>query len=324
MSCRASRPHVPCRRPCDCAGCRCQGVSWCRCRQGDASRALWREAFGTRTFNDPSSLVGDDTIFDLASLTKVLATTPIVIQQTERGSIGSMIPSTDISANGQARIGRTSLSGICCPTVLALPDGRRSFVSIAGGRSSNGPYVPCRSSTPLVLSRCIAIWDSCFSDSSSKMISRWRRGSTPCAPRWASSKTCNSIHRRCGSGELRPPRSMNGAGVLSSEKYDENAHALGALRAMRAVRDRRRGRPACASPAADSRGQNRCIPTRFARDVHHAPQRCPEQFTCARVGHDAPVVLMRWTDVAARVRRHTGFRARLFGSIPIAASTWSS
>ena len=55
---------------------------------GDASRPLWREAFGTRTFDDPSSRVGDDTIFDLASLTKVLATTPIVIQQTERGSIG--------------------------------------------------------------------------------------------------------------------------------------------------------------------------------------------------------------------------------------------
>jgi CubicO group peptidase (beta-lactamase class C family) len=55
---------------------------------GDASHPLWREAFGTRTFGDPSSRVGDDTIFDLASLTKVLATTPIVIQQTERGRVG--------------------------------------------------------------------------------------------------------------------------------------------------------------------------------------------------------------------------------------------
>ena len=54
---------------------------------GDASQTLWREAFGTRTFEHPSSSVGDDTIFDLASLTKVLATTPIVIQQTERGSL---------------------------------------------------------------------------------------------------------------------------------------------------------------------------------------------------------------------------------------------
>jgi CubicO group peptidase (beta-lactamase class C family) len=61
---------------------------------GDASHALWREAFGARTFDDPSSHVGDDTIFDLASLTKVLATTPIVIQQTERGSIGVDDPVT--------------------------------------------------------------------------------------------------------------------------------------------------------------------------------------------------------------------------------------
>jgi CubicO group peptidase (beta-lactamase class C family) len=55
---------------------------------GDASRPLWREAFGTCTFDDPSSRAGDDTIFDLASLTKVMATTPIIIQQTERGSVG--------------------------------------------------------------------------------------------------------------------------------------------------------------------------------------------------------------------------------------------
>ena len=54
---------------------------------GDVSRALWREAFGTLTFDDSSPRVGDDTIFDLASLTKVLATTPIVIQQTDRKSV---------------------------------------------------------------------------------------------------------------------------------------------------------------------------------------------------------------------------------------------
>jgi CubicO group peptidase (beta-lactamase class C family) len=54
---------------------------------GDASRSLWRQAFGRLSFDLDSQLTTADTIFDLASLTKVLATTPIVMQQLERGRL---------------------------------------------------------------------------------------------------------------------------------------------------------------------------------------------------------------------------------------------
>ena len=52
---------------------------------GTAGQILWRQAFGTLTFDIDAAPASDDTIFDLASLTKVVATTPIVMQQVERG-----------------------------------------------------------------------------------------------------------------------------------------------------------------------------------------------------------------------------------------------
>jgi CubicO group peptidase (beta-lactamase class C family) len=55
---------------------------------GTAHQVLWREAFGRLTFDPDARPAADDSIFDLASLTKVLATTPLVMQQVERGALG--------------------------------------------------------------------------------------------------------------------------------------------------------------------------------------------------------------------------------------------
>src|SRR5262245_3083455 len=55
---------------------------------GDAHQVLWREAFGRLTFDPESAPASDDTIFDLASLTKVIATTALVMRQVERGALG--------------------------------------------------------------------------------------------------------------------------------------------------------------------------------------------------------------------------------------------
>jgi CubicO group peptidase (beta-lactamase class C family) len=55
---------------------------------GDATRPLWRQAFGRLTFDEGATQTADDTIFDLASLTKVLATAALVMQQVERGALG--------------------------------------------------------------------------------------------------------------------------------------------------------------------------------------------------------------------------------------------
>ena len=54
---------------------------------GSAGELLWRAAFGRLSYDDASAPARDDTIFDLASLTKVLATTPLVMQLVERGQL---------------------------------------------------------------------------------------------------------------------------------------------------------------------------------------------------------------------------------------------
>ena len=52
---------------------------------GNAGQPLWRQAFGRLTFAPDAAPASEDTIFDLASLTKVISTTPLVMQQFERG-----------------------------------------------------------------------------------------------------------------------------------------------------------------------------------------------------------------------------------------------
>src|SRR6185503_16627941 len=54
---------------------------------GTSARPLWRHAFGTLTYETDSAPARDDTIFDLASLTKVMATVPLVMRLVERGGI---------------------------------------------------------------------------------------------------------------------------------------------------------------------------------------------------------------------------------------------
>jgi CubicO group peptidase (beta-lactamase class C family) len=55
---------------------------------GTATQPLWREAFGRLTFDADAGPARNDTVFDLASLTKVLSTTALVMRQVERGTLG--------------------------------------------------------------------------------------------------------------------------------------------------------------------------------------------------------------------------------------------
>jgi CubicO group peptidase (beta-lactamase class C family) len=55
---------------------------------GTATDLLWRDAFGRLSYDADAAPTAEDTVFDLASLTKVLATTPLVMQLVERGLVG--------------------------------------------------------------------------------------------------------------------------------------------------------------------------------------------------------------------------------------------
>ena len=51
---------------------------------GSAAGVLWRDALGTRTSDEASPAIAQETPFDLASLTKPLATTTIALHLFER------------------------------------------------------------------------------------------------------------------------------------------------------------------------------------------------------------------------------------------------
>lgn len=55
---------------------------------GDSRQPLWRQAYGRLTFAPDAAPAADDTVFDLASLTKVLSTAPLVMRHVERGALG--------------------------------------------------------------------------------------------------------------------------------------------------------------------------------------------------------------------------------------------
>lgn len=54
---------------------------------GGARGVSWREAFGRLTYDAGADRARDETLFDLASLTKVIATTTIALQAVERGDL---------------------------------------------------------------------------------------------------------------------------------------------------------------------------------------------------------------------------------------------
>ncbi len=55
---------------------------------GRAAAATWREAFGRLTYDDDAAATTTDTIFDLASLTKVIATTSLALERVTAGKLG--------------------------------------------------------------------------------------------------------------------------------------------------------------------------------------------------------------------------------------------
>jgi CubicO group peptidase (beta-lactamase class C family) len=55
---------------------------------GTAHQPLWQQAFGRLSFDAAAAATQEDTVFDLASLTKVLSTTPLIMRLIERGGLG--------------------------------------------------------------------------------------------------------------------------------------------------------------------------------------------------------------------------------------------
>lgn len=102
---------------------------------GDGRQALWREGFGTLTFRPGSPRAGEQTIFDLASLTKPVATTSVVLQLAEVGTVGlhQLVSAHFPEWRGPDRETATvqdlleHASGLAARLVDPPPQGRREF-----------------------------------------------------------------------------------------------------------------------------------------------------------------------------------------------------
>ncbi len=102
---------------------------------GASQGVLWREAFGRLTFDHDSIAADVETPFDLASLTKVLATTPVMMQLVADGVVRLDEPIAGFFPEwrGADREGVTvrdlleHASGLPARLVDAPPAGRREF-----------------------------------------------------------------------------------------------------------------------------------------------------------------------------------------------------
>lgn len=102
---------------------------------GSSAGPLWSEAFGTLTFDNDSPRTSGATLFDLASLTKPLATATIFMELTRTGRVGLDDPVSRFFADWRSvdreRVTIGDLlehaSGLAARLVDAPPSGRREF-----------------------------------------------------------------------------------------------------------------------------------------------------------------------------------------------------
>ena len=102
---------------------------------GASEGVIWCEALGRLTFDSDSAAADVETPFDLASLTKVLATTPVIMQLVARGKLRFDEPVADLfpewrGADREPVTVRDLLehaSGLAARLVDPPPAGRREF-----------------------------------------------------------------------------------------------------------------------------------------------------------------------------------------------------
>ena len=82
---------------------------------GTGHEVLWRSTIGALAYAEGSPAVGEDTVYDLASLTKVLATASLVMREIERGTLGLDDPLPRLRPGCRAR----ALTGVTLEDLLS-------------------------------------------------------------------------------------------------------------------------------------------------------------------------------------------------------------
>ena len=227
---------------------------------GSPTRPVWQAAFGIADLRPPprpSGRGGRTPIYDLASLTKVLATATVAMRAVEQGALALDDAVADARArSGPAATGTASPSAICCRTARACPAhrpllsqdvrGRRrvraAICAAAAGVSRRG----AARSTAISASSCWRASSGAAGRSSDRFAAFWARS--------APARSCSSGRRRSGGARTAPDRVRPVARAA--------ARGRGARRELLRAGRRRRATPGCSArrqPSARLRGTcSRC------------------------------------------------------------------
>jgi CubicO group peptidase (beta-lactamase class C family) len=208
---------------------------------GRSNGAIWRRAFGTLTYGPDSRRVGRDTIFDLASLTKVIATTTIVMRAADDGLLG-----LEDRVDSHLREWRgADREAVTIRDLLAHASGLPAYLPFFRDHTGRVEFEPAICHTPLeYVPRSQSIYSDLGFMLLGFILEDLRRDTRAGAGRFDPSATLTSQFRRIAAFitvepiAYNPPRSWRPrtaptehdewrGRTLQGEVHDQNAWALG-------------------------------------------------------------------------------------------------
>ncbi len=112
---------------------------------GRASGPLWRQAFGAKTYDPYDRAIPDDTIFDLASLTKVIATTTLAMRAVDEGLLA-----LDDTVSSRLREWRgADRAQVTIRDLLAHASGLPAYLPFFRDHTGRAEFEPAICRTPL-------------------------------------------------------------------------------------------------------------------------------------------------------------------------------
>ena len=208
---------------------------------GRSSGAIWRRAFGTLTYEPDSAEARHDTIFDLASLTKVIATTTLVMRAVDDG----LLKLEDRIAARLAEWRGADREAVTVRDVLAHASGLPAYLPFFRDHTSRVEFEPAICHTPLeYVPRSQSIYSDLGFMLLGFILEDVRRATRIGAGRFDPAATLTSQFRRVAAFitieplAYNPPRTWRPrtaptehdewrGRTLHGEVHDENAWALG-------------------------------------------------------------------------------------------------
>jgi CubicO group peptidase (beta-lactamase class C family) len=208
---------------------------------GRSHGPIWQRAFGTLTYEAGSPGVGHDTIFDLASLTKIIATTTLVMRAVDDGLLKL---ENRVAAHTPEWRG-TDREAVTVRDLLAHASGLPAYLPYFRDHAGRVEFEPAICHTPLEYAPQA---QSIYSDLGFMLLGfileDLRRGTRAGVGRFDPSATLSSQFRRFAAFitieplSYNPPRSWRPrtaptehdqwrGRTLQGEVHDENAWALG-------------------------------------------------------------------------------------------------